>query len=161
MHIHPPLGDISSFYQCQLAATPVDTMPKVVADGGHPVSDPSKYSLANGLQYLTMTRQDLIYAVQQECLHMYDPRDCHLAIIKWILRYVRVPQALVFFFLLRQAFRSSPTLMQTGSGAPTRIVRPPDTTFILAVHLSAGHPNANLLSRDRAPRQSTVRLPRP
>ncbi|XP_073362573.1 secreted RxLR effector protein 161-like [Aegilops tauschii subsp. strangulata] len=36
-----------------------------------------------------MTRPDLAYAVQQACLHMHDPRDCHLSIIKRILRYVR------------------------------------------------------------------------
>ena len=76
--------------QCHPASTPVDTSPKVAADVGRPVDDPSEYrSLAGGLQYLTMTRPDLAYAVQQACLHMHDPRDSHLAIIKRILRYVR------------------------------------------------------------------------
>jgi hypothetical protein len=42
----------------------VDVVPKVAADAGHPKSYPSKYhSLAGGLQYLTMTRPDLAYAV--------------------------------------------------------------------------------------------------
>uniref|UniRef100_A0ACD5VVJ9 Uncharacterized protein n=1 Tax=Avena sativa TaxID=4498 RepID=A0ACD5VVJ9_AVESA len=76
--------------QCKTATTPVDTLPKVAADAGAPVADPSEYrSLAGALQYLTMTRPDLAYAVQQVCLHMHDPRDGHLAIIKRILRYVR------------------------------------------------------------------------
>ncbi|KAM3214723.1 hypothetical protein ACQJBY_066955 [Aegilops geniculata] len=72
--------------QCKTATTPVDTLPKVAADAGDPVADPSEYrSLAGALQYLTMTRPDLAYAVQQVCLHMHDPRDGHLAIIKRIL----------------------------------------------------------------------------
>nr|GEU84856.1 ribonuclease H-like domain-containing protein [Tanacetum cinerariifolium] len=41
------------------------------------------------LQYLTFTRLDLSYAVQQICLHMHDPREPHFAALKCILRYVR------------------------------------------------------------------------
>nr|GEU98385.1 ribonuclease H-like domain-containing protein [Tanacetum cinerariifolium] len=45
---------------------------------GDPVSDPTLYhSLACALQYLTFTRPDLSYAVQQICLYMHDPRDPH------------------------------------------------------------------------------------
>ena len=46
-------------------------------------------SLAGALQYLTFTRLDIAYAVQQVCLHMHDPREPHLAALKRILRYVR------------------------------------------------------------------------
>ena len=54
------------------------------------VADPTEYrSLAGGLQYLTFTRPDIAYAVQQVCLHMHDPREQHLASIKRILRYVK------------------------------------------------------------------------
>jgi hypothetical protein len=75
---------------CTAVSTPMDTNSKVAADAGSPVADPSEYrSLAGALQYLTMTRSDLAYAVQQICLHMHDPRDGHLAIVKRILRYVR------------------------------------------------------------------------
>ncbi|GJT03461.1 ribonuclease H-like domain-containing protein [Tanacetum coccineum] len=42
-----------------------------------------------GLQYLTFTRPDLSYAVQQICLYMHDPREPHLAALKRILRYVQ------------------------------------------------------------------------
>ena len=41
------------------------------------------------MQYLTFTRPDLTYAVQQVCLHMHDPRESHLAALKRLLRYVR------------------------------------------------------------------------
>ncbi|GJX78312.1 ribonuclease H-like domain-containing protein [Tanacetum coccineum] len=41
------------------------------------------------LQYLTFTRPDISYAVQQVCLFMHDPREPHLSALKRILRYVR------------------------------------------------------------------------
>ncbi|GJT80320.1 ribonuclease H-like domain-containing protein [Tanacetum coccineum] len=41
------------------------------------------------LQYLTFTRPDISYAVQQVCLYMHDPREPHFSAIKRILRYVR------------------------------------------------------------------------
>ncbi|GJX08708.1 ribonuclease H-like domain-containing protein [Tanacetum coccineum] len=44
---------------------------------------------ANGaLQYLTFTRPDISYVVQQICLYMHDPRDPHFTALKRILRYV-------------------------------------------------------------------------
>ncbi|GKB72794.1 retrovirus-related pol polyprotein from transposon TNT 1-94 [Tanacetum coccineum] len=46
-------------------------------------------SLAGALQYLTFTRPDISYAVQQVCLYMRDPRAPHFTALKRILRYVR------------------------------------------------------------------------
>ncbi|GJR55104.1 ribonuclease H-like domain-containing protein [Tanacetum coccineum] len=67
----------------------VDTESKLGSDGDH-VSDPTLYrSLAGALQYLTFTRPDLSYAIQQVCLYMHDPRDPHFTALKRILRYVR------------------------------------------------------------------------
>ncbi|GKC68087.1 ribonuclease H-like domain-containing protein [Tanacetum coccineum] len=52
--------------------------------------DPTLYrSLACALQYLTFTRPDISYDVQQICLHMHDPRDLYFTALKRILRYVR------------------------------------------------------------------------
>ncbi|XP_025792164.1 uncharacterized protein LOC112873429 [Panicum hallii] len=75
---------------CKPCSTPVDTQAKLSADLGDPMADPTAYwSLAGALQYLTFTRPDLTYAVQQVCLHMHDPRESHLAALKHLLRYVR------------------------------------------------------------------------
>ena len=75
---------------CKPCSTPVDTQAKLSAALGDPVADPTAYrSLAGALQYLTFTRPDLTYAVQQVCLHMHDPRESHLAALKRLLRYVR------------------------------------------------------------------------
>ncbi|GKE42935.1 ribonuclease H-like domain-containing protein, partial [Tanacetum coccineum] len=74
---------------CNLSRTPVDTESKLGPDGV-PVQDPSLYrSLVGGLQYLTFTRPNLSYAVQQTCLYMHDPREPHLAALRRILRYVQ------------------------------------------------------------------------
>ena len=76
--------------ECHSTATPVDTRAKLSASDGAAVENPSEYrSLASALQYLTLTRPDLAYAVQQVCLFMHDPREPHLALIKRILRYVK------------------------------------------------------------------------
>ncbi|GKC17665.1 ribonuclease H-like domain-containing protein, partial [Tanacetum coccineum] len=74
---------------CNPCRTPVDTESKLGSDGD-PVSYPTLYrSLAGALQYLTFTRPDLSYSVQQVCLYMHDPRDPHFTALKRILRYVR------------------------------------------------------------------------
>jgi len=82
--------DRAGMAECKPCSTPVDTNPKVAAADGPPVADATDYrSLAGALQYLTFTRPDIAYAVQQVCLHMHDPREPHLAALKRILRYVR------------------------------------------------------------------------
>jgi hypothetical protein len=80
---------------CKSAPTPVDTKGKLPATDGPKVADPSFYrSIAGALQYLTITRPELAYAVQQICLHMHDPRECHQPLVKRALRYVRGTTAL-------------------------------------------------------------------
>uniref|UniRef100_A0A1J3JIQ3 Putative mitochondrial protein n=1 Tax=Noccaea caerulescens TaxID=107243 RepID=A0A1J3JIQ3_NOCCA len=75
---------------CNPCATPVDTAGKLRADIGDLVRDPTLYrSLAGALQYLTFTRPDIAYAVQQICLYMHDPREPHFNALKRILRYLK------------------------------------------------------------------------
>ncbi|GJR05589.1 ribonuclease H-like domain-containing protein [Tanacetum coccineum] len=66
--------------------TPIDTEKKLGPEGS-PVTNPTLYrSLTGSLQYLTFTRPDLSYAVQQLCLYMHDPREPHLNAMKRVLR---------------------------------------------------------------------------
>jgi hypothetical protein len=75
---------------CKPASTPVDTKAKLSSSAGQLVTDPTFYrSIVGALQYVTLTRRDLAYAVQQACLHMHDPRDVHWLFFKRILQYVR------------------------------------------------------------------------
>jgi hypothetical protein len=74
---------------CKPCSTPVDTSAKVSSTEGSPVADSTHYrGLAGALQYLTFTRPDISYAVQQVCLHMHDPRETRYALIKRVLRYL-------------------------------------------------------------------------
>ncbi|KAK1670754.1 hypothetical protein QYE76_058913 [Lolium multiflorum] len=76
--------------ECHPSTTPVDTQAKLSASDGDLLPDGTEYrSLAGALQYLTLTRPDISYAVQQICLHMHAPRMSHLALVKRVLRYVR------------------------------------------------------------------------
>ncbi|GJU34195.1 ribonuclease H-like domain-containing protein [Tanacetum coccineum] len=47
------------------------------------------HMLTCALQYLTFTRPNISYAVQQVCLFMHDPREPYLSALKRILRYIR------------------------------------------------------------------------
>ncbi|GJU85063.1 ribonuclease H-like domain-containing protein [Tanacetum coccineum] len=74
---------------CNPSRTPIETESKLGDDGDH-VSNPTLYrSLTGSLQYLTFTRPDISYAVQQVCLYMHDHREPHFSALKRILRYVR------------------------------------------------------------------------
>ncbi|XP_071693039.1 uncharacterized mitochondrial protein AtMg00810-like [Rutidosis leptorrhynchoides] len=74
---------------CHPCQTPADPCSKLTSDCP-PILDPTLYHcLAGALQYLTFTRPDLSYAVQQICLFMHDPREPHLLSLKRILRYVK------------------------------------------------------------------------
>ena len=75
---------------CKSVATPADTKGKASATDRILIDDATSYrSLAGALQYLTITRPDIAYVVQQVCLHMHAPRDVHLTMLKRILWYVK------------------------------------------------------------------------
>ncbi|XP_022019527.1 uncharacterized mitochondrial protein AtMg00810-like [Helianthus annuus] len=74
---------------CKPTATPVDTQSKLSAEGSQ-FDDPSLFrSLAGALQYLTFTRPDITYSVQQICIHMHSPRVEHWNALKRIIRYIQ------------------------------------------------------------------------
>ncbi|KAK4366366.1 hypothetical protein RND71_014246 [Anisodus tanguticus] len=80
-------ADMSS---CKSSPTPVDTKPKLSANSSTSYEDPSHYrSLAGTFQYLTFTRPDITYVVQQVCLFMHDPRVEHMNALKRIIRYIQ------------------------------------------------------------------------
>jgi len=75
---------------CKPSPILVDTKSKLGATTSKPVEDPSLYKrLARALQYLTFTRPDITYVVQQISLFMHDPREEHMHALKCILHYIQ------------------------------------------------------------------------
>jgi histone deacetylase 1/2 len=78
--------------KCKPTATPMSSTEKITAvDGTLLTSDEAtEYrSIVGGLQYLTITRPDISYAVNRVCQYLHTPRDTHWAAVKRILRYVQ------------------------------------------------------------------------
>ncbi|XP_022040277.1 uncharacterized mitochondrial protein AtMg00810-like [Helianthus annuus] len=70
-------------------ATPL-TSKDVFHSPGHPFHDPTLYrSLVGALQYLTITRPDLSYAVNQASQFPQQPTTTHFQLVKRIFRYVK------------------------------------------------------------------------
>ncbi|KAJ9541276.1 hypothetical protein OSB04_027782 [Centaurea solstitialis] len=76
---------------CHASSTPVDTKSKLSSTSGTLLADGRTHyrQLAGALQYLTFTRPDISYAVQQVCMHMHSPRSSHMNALKRILRYIK------------------------------------------------------------------------
>ncbi|XP_019175576.1 PREDICTED: uncharacterized protein LOC109170893 [Ipomoea nil] len=74
---------------CKPVITAVSSA-KITDDVAVPYADPTLYrSLAGALQYLTITRPDLSYAVNLLCQHIHAPTTTDLAYLKRVLRYVK------------------------------------------------------------------------
>jgi hypothetical protein len=98
---------------CKPCTTSVDLQAKLAGDSGPPVEDTSQFrSITGALQYLTFTRSDIAYAVQQICLHMHDPRESHLTAMKRILRYL---QGTSGYGLLLRRLSSSDLIVYTDA----------------------------------------------
>lgn len=68
----------------------MDTKAKLSGVSGNPYHDPTEYrSLAGALKYLTFTRPDITYVVQQVCLFMHVQRTQHMIALKQIIRYIK------------------------------------------------------------------------
>jgi hypothetical protein len=71
---------------CKPCITTVDLQTKLADNSGPPVADASQLrSIVGALHYLIFTRPDIVYVVQQICLHIHDPREPHLTAMKHIL----------------------------------------------------------------------------
>lgn len=79
----------ANMLDCKPVSTPLATSKEVYQDD-EPFSQPMEYRmLAGGLQYLTLTRPDITFAVNLICQFMHEPRRCHMEALKRILRYVK------------------------------------------------------------------------
>jgi histone deacetylase 1/2 len=77
---------------CKLANTPMTTTEKLSSYEGTPLSikDSTKFrSIVGALQYLTLTRPDIAFAVNKACQFLHKPTSIHWTTVKRILRYVK------------------------------------------------------------------------
>ncbi|XP_055819236.1 uncharacterized mitochondrial protein AtMg00810-like [Solanum dulcamara] len=82
--------DRAGISSCKPSPTLVSPKLKLGTTTSIPFEDPSLYgSLTRALQYLTFTRSDINFVVQQVCLFMHDPQDEHMNALKRIVRYLQ------------------------------------------------------------------------
>ncbi|KAD4586372.1 hypothetical protein E3N88_23973 [Mikania micrantha] len=75
---------------CNSTQFPMDSKLQLTKDEhGKPVNATNYRRIVGSLRYLINTRPDLSYSVGVVSKFMQDPKECHLAAIKLILRYVK------------------------------------------------------------------------
>ncbi|XP_014490066.1 uncharacterized protein LOC106752807 [Vigna radiata var. radiata] len=75
---------------CKLAPTPADPSVKLHADEGVLLTNPSSYHrLIGRLIYLTNTRPDIAFAIQQLSQFVSTPRQPHMQQAMRIIRYLK------------------------------------------------------------------------
>jgi len=75
---------------CKLVASPMTAGSKLSRDGSCLLTNPFHYrSVVGALQYLTITRPDITFAVNKVCQFMANPREDHWLAVKRILRYLK------------------------------------------------------------------------
>ena len=81
---------VASMSDCSPMPTPLPLQLKKVQDQGVPFSNPTYFrSLAGKLQYLTLTRPDIQFALNYVCQKMHSPTVSDFTLLKRILRYVK------------------------------------------------------------------------
>ncbi|GMP51438.1 hypothetical protein CsSME_00017662 [Camellia sinensis var. sinensis] len=75
---------------CKSCSSPISVKLGLPPNSDVLFDNPSFYrSIVGVLQYLTITRPDLSYAVNQLCQHMHNPTIGHFAGVKRLLRFVK------------------------------------------------------------------------
>jgi hypothetical protein len=100
---------------CTGVATPLSASEKLTAHQGDllgPADSTNYRSMVGALQYLTLTRPDISYAVNKVCQYLHAPTTVHWAAAKRILRYVKQTRTVGLTFL-----KSSSTLLSAFSDA--------------------------------------------
>jgi hypothetical protein len=71
-------------------SSPMSSSTSLSAFDGDSMDDPLLYrSTVGSLQYLSLTRPDLAFAVNRVCQFMHKPTKLHLQAVKRILRYLK------------------------------------------------------------------------
>jgi hypothetical protein len=82
----------ANMMECKPVNSPLSTSEKLSAHEGDLLGpqDATAYrSVVGGLQYLTLTRPDISFAVNKVCQYLHAPTTVHWATVKRILRYLK------------------------------------------------------------------------
>jgi hypothetical protein len=81
----------ATFWTCSSAlSSPMSSSSSLSAFAGDPMEEPLIYrSTMGSLQYLSLTRPDLAFAVNRVCQFMHQPSKLHWQAVKGILRYLK------------------------------------------------------------------------
>ncbi|CAN6715372.1 unnamed protein product [Malus baccata var. baccata] len=84
------LIDKVDLQDCKPCATPCLPYHRLIKNDGKPYHSPEQYhSVVRALQYLTFTRPDIAFSVNQACQFMHNPMESHVIDVKHILRYLK------------------------------------------------------------------------
>ncbi|WVZ49109.1 hypothetical protein U9M48_000490 [Paspalum notatum var. saurae] len=82
----------AGMHKCKPISTPMTATEKLLKNQGTTLNGEDQFryrSIVGGLQYLTLTRPDLSFAVNRVCQYIQSPTDAHWAAVKRILRFVK------------------------------------------------------------------------
>lgn len=89
----------TKFLDAKPVSSPAQTRKKLSMYDGESLADAMGYrSIVGALQYLTLTRPDISFAVNQVCQFMHQPRTTHWTALKRILRYLKNTHDHGFFY---------------------------------------------------------------
>lgn len=77
---------------CKSVSTPMSVTAKLTKDYGKLLTEDEAFkyrSMVEGLQYLTLTRPDISFAINKVCQYLSKPTDVHWEAVKQILRYIK------------------------------------------------------------------------
>ena len=70
--------------------TPMSTKPTLQLNNGHPLADQKQYrNVIGALQYLAITRPDIVFVVNKLAQFMHQPSQLHWTSAKRVLRYLK------------------------------------------------------------------------
>jgi hypothetical protein len=102
--------------------TPMELNVKLRKEEGDLLADPSLYrKLVGSLVYLTITRPDISFAVQQVSQFLQTPRHLHLTAVRRIIRYVHGTSARGLFFPASNSTRLTAYSMLIGLGVQIHV----------------------------------------
>ncbi|RVX11542.1 Retrovirus-related Pol polyprotein from transposon RE2 [Vitis vinifera] len=111
-----------------------------------PLSDPTlDWSIVGPLQYFTLTRPDISFAVNKACQFMASPTTTHWIAVKRILKYLKGTLPMVYSFSHLHLLHFKDVMMPIGHLAQMIVrVQVATVSFLDLISFCGPHPNRRL-----------------